>query len=134
MRVSFEPPCITETPGRQRIGIRNETDEMLGSAELLFKENPIPHFVLYELYIRPGNTTRGHGYGSTLLRFIENQLCVIGKAGFLHDVVGINENNTKTVAGMYERHGWIPVPGRKRVFVYNLPQGVHADVFSAHLH
>lgn len=47
------------------------------------------------------------------------------RAGFLVDAI-MDGNPAK---GFYERRGWIPVPGGKDQFVYNLPKTVKPEVF-----
>jgi len=130
--LQFEPNALVEEPGRHNIRVKDHEGKSLGSTELYYKETPVPHFKVSELYILPGDDTRGHGYGSQLLSFIEENLQALGKPGLLQDVASTNETNHEAVAGMYERHGWLPVPGRERVFAYNLPEGTEPDVFSIH--
>ena len=119
--------CILENSSETILEMRVD-EKLVGTAEIFFHDLPIPHYKLSEIYINPDQ--RSHGYGAKLMKALEEKISTENVSGLLFDVVGINKANAKEADGMYERHGWIPVPGRDHYMAYNLPEGVDVSVFS----
>jgi ribosomal protein S18 acetylase RimI-like enzyme len=99
---------------------------LAGYAKLVYFSKPVPGYELGMLYINEDK--RGKGYGSALMDKIESMLKEKGKAGILREGIAELDPNSPAI-GMYERRGWIPVPGTEDEFVFNLPKGVEPSAF-----
>lgn len=101
--------------------------ESVGYAKLVYFSKPVPGYELGMLYINEDK--RGMGYGSALMDKVESMLKQKGKTGVLREGIAELDPNSPAI-GMYERRGWVPVPGTENEFVFNLPKTVQPDVFS----
>ena len=115
-----------ELPAQHDIDL--EVDgESVGYAKLVYFSKPVPGYELGMLYINEDK--RGKGYGGMLMEKIESMLKQKGKTGILREGIG-ELDPTSPAIGMYERRGWVPVPGTESEFVFNLPKSVKPEIFS----
>lgn len=105
------------------IEIHNEDGDVLARAEIDYFSSPIPYYQLSDLFTE--EAFQHQGLASQLLDAFEAKLRRTGRAGFLVD--GIMPGTG--AEGMYARRGWIPVPGGRSQFVYNLPKGIGPEKF-----
>ncbi len=88
--------------------------EVAGYADLEYRNDPFGFYYVQTVLIRKG--FQGHGFGSEMLEKVNEFLDSKNKPGLLLDAVMEDES----AAGVYERHGWVRIPGKKYWFGYNL--------------
>ena len=95
-------------------------DKEVGYARMLYASSPLP---LYEVgLLHVNEEERGKGFGSKLMAEVERLLKEKGKAGVLHEGIAVHTPGSPAI-GMYERRGWLPIPGAKDWYAFNLPEG-----------
>lgn len=105
------------------IEVVGDDGEVIAQAEINYFSRPMPYYQLTDLYTDRAH--QGKGFASRIMDAFEAKLKTTGKAGFLVD--GILPGSD--ASGMYERRGWIPVPGGLGQYVYNLPAGTGPEKF-----
>ena len=95
--------------------------KLVGRAKIKYSDVPFSMYWIHDLKIQP--QAQGEGYGSKVMEHIESILLEKNVAGVLLD--NISENSP--AYGMYERRGWIKVPGSKYGYAFNLPTGSSAE-------
>ncbi|MBI2473631.1 GNAT family N-acetyltransferase [Candidatus Uhrbacteria bacterium] len=105
--------------------IDEKTGEPLARAEIEYFSKPIPYYQVSDLYTE--HAYQGKGYASRIMKEIEDMLKKKNRTGFLVDAI-FSDN---PASGFYERRGWIPVPGNKDQYVFNLPKNVDATIFQS---
>lgn len=113
----------TGREARHTIDVTNEHGEVIGGAEIDYFSKPIPYYQITDIWV--DHIKHGQGIGSEIMEKIEKILIDKGRAGFLVDAIW----DTNPANGFYERRGWIPVPGNKKQYVFNLPKDVSVDKF-----
>ncbi len=108
---------------RHTVEMINEAGEVMGQASIDYYSNPIPYYQVTDLYTEP--EFRSQRVASEIMDWVENWLKGKKRAGFLVD--GILPGDP--AAGFYERRGWIPVPGGRGQYVFNLPNSVEPERF-----
>lgn len=101
----------------------DEEGRVLGRAEIHYYSKPIPYYQITDIYTELDY--QGQGVASKIMVWIEQWLKQKKKTGFLVDAI----DTESPASGFYERRGWIPVPGNRFQFVYNLPKNVQPDIF-----
>lgn len=87
-------------------------------AELEYHNDPFPFFYVDFVSVEP--LRRGQGFGSAVLEQVNQFLKEKAKAGLLES--SISPRNP--AYGLYQRHGWQPVPGADEWFSFNLPKNL----------
>lgn len=95
--------------------------EVVGGAEIDYFSRPLPMYYLAELWVEPEYA--GQGNASRIMDKVEAFLKERRKPGVLTEAI-----LDGPAQGMYERRGWVPVPGGLGQHVYNWPEHVSLDV------
>lgn len=99
-------------------------NEPVGYAELEYYNKPFPFY--YLSFLQVSENHKGQQFGSFVLDKFNSFLKEKGKAGILYDAM----KDSSAAKGIYARHGWLSVAGKKDWYVYNPPQGL--DDISLH--
>lgn len=94
--------------------------ENVGYADFEYFSNPFPFYYISFVFVRP--KARNQRFGREIMTTINKFLVDKRKAGLLVCTIEAED----ATAGMYERYGWQPVPGKPEWYTYNLPKQLNA--------
>lgn len=83
----------------------DEEGKVVGGAVMKYFSKPIPYYLVDEFYI--DYELHGKRVGSRIMDLVEKKLKEKDRSGVLANGIGQDED----AAGMYERRGWVQIPG-----------------------
>jgi GNAT superfamily N-acetyltransferase len=125
-RIEYKNPRSNIERGelpRHTVDMVNHEGLLMGRAGIEYNSKPVSHYQLTDLHVEP--EFRNQGIASEIMQWFEDWLKKKHKIGFLVD--GILPD--QPAAGFYERRNWLPVPGGRGHFVFNLPETTNIDIF-----
>ena len=116
----LKPHEVFEREGyhAHKLELRDDKGEEIGYAEFEYYSDPFPFY--YVAFISVADKYLKKGFGGNILRQVNGFLDSKGRAGLLINAVEQND----PARSMYERYGWVPVPGKKDWLAYNLPENL----------
>jgi len=100
-------------------------NKVIGGAEIDYFSKPLPLYQLTDLWI--DFEYGGRGNASRIMTRVEAFLEERHKPGVLMEAI-----LDGPAQGMYERRGWVPVPGAPGRYVYNWPEHIPLDVLKGY--
>lgn len=97
--------------------------EVVAAAEVDYRSKPIPLYQVSDLYTE--EDLQGRGYGSAIMRQVEDFLVDRGKVGILVDN---SIYTSETGKSFYLERGWVKIDALDRL-VYNLPDTIDPMIF-----
>jgi GNAT superfamily N-acetyltransferase len=97
-------------------------EEIVSAAHIEYLSKPLPIYQVSQLYTLPNH--QGRGYASQLMTQVEIFLKTRKKPGVLVDAL----HSRSLAQGMYQRRGWIEIPGSHGLLVFNWPKDVDMSI------
>lgn len=94
----------------------------MGFANLKLYREPFEFYLVPMVLVGPEK--QGHGYGSRILEEITKRLDERGVPGLLMNAV----DPQSPARGMYERHGWVAIPGHENWLGYKTDSVNHENI------
>jgi len=95
--------------------------KIIGRAEITYYSKPFPLYQISDLYV--DYEFQGEGRGSEIMSQVESFLNERKRAGVLVEAI----DPDSPASGMYQRRGWLEVPGQHGLHVYNLPKSAKLE-------